>query len=68
MCFPVSILINNEPVSPPLLQPSAHAGGGGVGGSFAPTDSWNQHRPEQTAMWSPNIEVLNKISAERTHF
>ena len=36
------------------FQPSAH---GGVGGSYPPSDSWNQHRPEHTALWSPNIEV-----------
>ncbi|XP_044028690.1 protein tyrosine kinase 2aa isoform X5 [Siniperca chuatsi] len=36
--------------------PSAHGGVGGVGGSYPPTDSWNQHRPEHTALWSPNME------------
>lgn len=41
-----------------LLQQSAHGGvGGGVGGSYPPTDSWNPHRPEHTAPWSPNMEV-----------
>ncbi|KAM4539766.1 protein tyrosine kinase 2aa isoform 8-T8 [Odontesthes bonariensis] len=35
------------------FPPSAH---GGVGGSYPPSDSWNQHRPEHTALWSPNIE------------
>ncbi|XP_045915740.1 protein tyrosine kinase 2aa isoform X2 [Micropterus dolomieu] len=35
---------------------SAHGGIGGVGGSYPPTDSWNQHRPEHTALWSPNME------------
>ncbi|XP_078811341.1 focal adhesion kinase 1 isoform X10 [Oryzias latipes] len=28
---------------------------GGVGGSY-PADSWNQHRPELSALWSPNKE------------
>ncbi|XP_070702792.1 protein tyrosine kinase 2aa isoform X2 [Pempheris klunzingeri] len=35
------------------FSPSAH---GGVGGSYPPTDSWNQPRPEHTALWSPNME------------
>ncbi|XP_024920779.1 focal adhesion kinase 1-like isoform X1 [Cynoglossus semilaevis] len=35
------------------FQSSAH---GGVGGSFPPGESWNQHRPEHTALWSPNME------------
>ncbi|XP_072226288.1 focal adhesion kinase 1-like isoform X1 [Leuresthes tenuis] len=35
------------------FPPSAH---GGVGGSYPPSDSWNQHRPEHTALWNPNIE------------
>uniref|UniRef100_A0A3Q2T206 Focal adhesion kinase 1 n=1 Tax=Fundulus heteroclitus TaxID=8078 RepID=A0A3Q2T206_FUNHE len=39
------------------LQSSAHGGVGGVGGSFLQTDSWNQLRPEHTALWSPNMEV-----------
>ncbi|KAM7373277.1 hypothetical protein PAMP_008142 [Pampus punctatissimus] len=39
-------------------KPSAIGGVGGVGGSYPPTDSWNQHRPEHTALWSPNMEVL----------
>ncbi|XP_057683492.1 protein tyrosine kinase 2aa isoform X7 [Corythoichthys intestinalis] len=30
-------------------QPTAHGG-------FPTTDSWNQHRPEHTAMWSSNME------------
>ncbi|XP_061521366.1 protein tyrosine kinase 2aa isoform X8 [Phycodurus eques] len=34
-------------------QPTAH---GGVGGGFSTTDSWNQHRPEHTALWNPNME------------
>ncbi|XP_042362033.1 protein tyrosine kinase 2aa isoform X3 [Plectropomus leopardus] len=38
------------------FSPSAHGGVGGVGGSYPPTDSWNQHRPEHTALWSPNME------------
>ncbi|XP_028256334.1 focal adhesion kinase 1-like isoform X4 [Parambassis ranga] len=38
------------------FPPSAHGGVGGVGGSFPPTDSWSQHRPEHTALWSPNME------------
>ncbi|XP_055368826.1 protein tyrosine kinase 2aa isoform X2 [Betta splendens] len=38
------------------FPPSAHGGVGGVGGSYPPSDSWNQHRPEHTALWSPNIE------------
>ncbi|XP_036948483.1 protein tyrosine kinase 2aa isoform X4 [Acanthopagrus latus] len=29
---------------------------GGVGGSYPPTDAWNQHRTEHTALWSPNME------------
>uniref|UniRef100_A0A665TKG7 Focal adhesion kinase 1 n=1 Tax=Echeneis naucrates TaxID=173247 RepID=A0A665TKG7_ECHNA len=37
------------------FPPSAHGGVGGVGGSY-PADSWNQHRPEHTALWSPNME------------
>ncbi|XP_058474648.1 focal adhesion kinase 1-like isoform X2 [Solea solea] len=35
------------------FQPSAH---GGVGGSYPPAESWNQLRPEHTALWSPNME------------
>ncbi|XP_041867840.1 protein tyrosine kinase 2aa isoform X2 [Melanotaenia boesemani] len=35
------------------FPPAAH---GGVGGSYPPSDSWNQHRPEHPALWSPNIE------------
>ncbi|XP_029700754.1 protein tyrosine kinase 2aa isoform X5 [Takifugu rubripes] len=47
------------------FQPSAHAGGGGgVGGSFTPTDSWSQHRSEHTAMWSPNIEGNGQAQME----
>ncbi|XP_069033228.1 focal adhesion kinase 1-like isoform X6 [Embiotoca jacksoni] len=38
------------------FPPSAHGGAGGVGGSYPPADSWNQHRPEHTALWSPNME------------
>ncbi|XP_034560621.1 focal adhesion kinase 1-like isoform X7 [Notolabrus celidotus] len=38
------------------FPPSAHGGVGGVGGSYPPSDSWNQHRPEHTALWSPNVE------------
>ncbi|KAL7382799.1 hypothetical protein ABVT39_027834 [Epinephelus coioides] len=38
------------------FSPTAHGGVGGVGGSYPPTDSWNQHRPEHTALWSPNME------------
>ncbi|XP_026203159.1 protein tyrosine kinase 2aa isoform X2 [Anabas testudineus] len=38
------------------FPPSAHGGVGGVGGSYPPTDSWNLHRPEHTALWSPNME------------
>ncbi|KAM9838708.1 protein tyrosine kinase 2aa isoform 1-T1 [Aulostomus maculatus] len=38
------------------FPPSAHGGVGGVGSSFPPSDSWNQHRPEHTALWSPNME------------
>ncbi|KAM9383743.1 focal adhesion kinase 1-like isoform 3-T5 [Pholidichthys leucotaenia] len=38
------------------FPPSAHGGVGGVGSSYPPTDSWNQHRPEHTALWSPNTE------------
>ncbi|XP_054619353.1 protein tyrosine kinase 2aa isoform X7 [Dunckerocampus dactyliophorus] len=35
------------------FPPTAH---GGVGGGFPAGDSWNQHRPEHTALWSPNVE------------
>lgn len=42
----------------PHPQPSGHAGVGGAGGSFTQPESWSQHRPEHTAMWSPNIEVF----------
>nr|XP_043908222.1 protein tyrosine kinase 2aa isoform X9 [Solea senegalensis] len=35
------------------FQPSAH---GGVGGNYPPAESWNQLRPEHTALWSPNME------------
>ncbi|KAJ0054925.1 hypothetical protein NL108_007087, partial [Boleophthalmus pectinirostris] len=28
------------------------------GGSFPQSETWNQHRPEHTALWSNNIEVL----------
>ncbi|XP_032391347.1 protein tyrosine kinase 2aa isoform X10 [Etheostoma spectabile] len=38
------------------FPPSAHSGVGGVGGSYPPSDSWNQHRPEHIALWSPNME------------
>nr|XP_020453069.1 focal adhesion kinase 1-like isoform X3 [Monopterus albus] len=38
------------------FTPTAQGGVGGVGGSYASTDSWNQHRPEHTALWSPNME------------
>ncbi|XP_071355353.1 protein tyrosine kinase 2aa isoform X1 [Trachinotus anak] len=38
------------------FPPSAHGGVGGVGGSYPPTDSWNQHRPEHTALWNPSME------------
>ncbi|XP_034017158.1 focal adhesion kinase 1-like isoform X5 [Thalassophryne amazonica] len=31
---------------------SAHGGVGGVGGNYAPADSWNQHRPEHSALWN----------------
>ncbi|XP_042290682.1 protein tyrosine kinase 2aa isoform X10 [Thunnus albacares] len=27
-----------------------------IGGSYPPTDSWNQHRPEPSPLWSPNME------------
>ncbi|XP_068590453.1 protein tyrosine kinase 2aa isoform X8 [Cebidichthys violaceus] len=37
------------------FPPSAH-GVGGVGVSYPAMDSWNQHRPEHTALWSPNME------------
>uniref|UniRef100_A0A4W6DUM2 non-specific protein-tyrosine kinase n=1 Tax=Lates calcarifer TaxID=8187 RepID=A0A4W6DUM2_LATCA len=40
------------------FPPSAHGGVGGVGSSFPPTDSWNQHRPEHTALWSSNMEAM----------
>ncbi|KAM4631113.1 protein tyrosine kinase 2aa [Polymixia lowei] len=35
---------------------SAHGGVGVVGGGYPPHDTWNQHRPENTALWSPNME------------
>ncbi|XP_068189731.1 focal adhesion kinase 1-like isoform X2 [Antennarius striatus] len=38
------------------FPPAAHGGAGGVGGSYPPADSWSQHRPEHTALWSPNME------------
>ncbi|XP_029975836.1 focal adhesion kinase 1-like isoform X8 [Salarias fasciatus] len=38
------------------FPPSAHGGVLGVGGSYPPTDSWNQHRPEHTALWNPSLE------------
>ncbi|XP_040908475.1 protein tyrosine kinase 2aa isoform X5 [Toxotes jaculatrix] len=38
------------------FPPSAHGGVGGVGGSYPPSDSWNQHRPEHTALWNPSME------------
>lgn len=31
--------------------------GGVGGGSYTPADSWSQHRPEHTALWSPSMEV-----------
>ncbi|XP_061670524.1 focal adhesion kinase 1-like isoform X2 [Syngnathoides biaculeatus] len=34
---------------------------GGVGGGFATTDSWNQHRPEHTALWNPNMEDTGSV-------
>ncbi|XP_068431985.1 protein tyrosine kinase 2aa isoform X2 [Clinocottus analis] len=37
------------------FPPSAHGVIGGVGSNY-PSDSWNQHRPEHTALWSPNVE------------
>ncbi|XP_074543683.1 focal adhesion kinase 1-like isoform X6 [Halichoeres trimaculatus] len=38
------------------FPPSAHGGVGGVGSSYPSSESWNQHRPEHTALWSPNVE------------
>ncbi|XP_069372862.1 protein tyrosine kinase 2aa isoform X8 [Paralichthys olivaceus] len=38
------------------FPPSAHGGVGGVGGSYPPNDTWNQHRPEHTALWNPSME------------
>ncbi|XP_062292483.1 protein tyrosine kinase 2aa [Scomber scombrus] len=38
------------------FPPSAIGGVGGIGGSYPPTDSWNQHRPEPSPLWSPNME------------
>ncbi|XP_061822958.1 protein tyrosine kinase 2aa isoform X4 [Nerophis lumbriciformis] len=35
------------------FPPTAH---GGVGGGFPAGDSWNQHRPEHTALWTSNME------------
>ncbi|XP_060916463.1 protein tyrosine kinase 2aa isoform X3 [Labrus mixtus] len=35
---------------------TVHGGVGGVGGSYPPSDSWSQHRPEHTALWSPSME------------
>ncbi|XP_070777297.1 protein tyrosine kinase 2aa isoform X1 [Enoplosus armatus] len=39
-----------------ILFEISHGGVGGVGGSYPPPDPWNQHRPEHTALWSPNME------------
>ncbi|KAM8841144.1 protein tyrosine kinase 2aa isoform 3-T3 [Spinachia spinachia] len=43
---------------PPLnhFPPSTHGVVVGVGGSYPAVDSWSQHRPEHTALWSPNME------------
>ncbi|XP_034400868.1 protein tyrosine kinase 2aa isoform X1 [Cyclopterus lumpus] len=38
------------------FPPSAHGVIGGGGGNYPPIDSWNQHRPEHTALWTPNVE------------
>ncbi|XP_030596995.1 focal adhesion kinase 1-like isoform X2 [Archocentrus centrarchus] len=38
--------------------------GGGVGGSYPPTDSWNQHRPEHAAPWSPITEDSDQALME----
>ena len=52
------------PSSSLVLFPRVHAqlsAQGGVGGSYPPTDAWNQHRTEHTALWSPNMEVNTRI-------
>ncbi|KAM6899639.1 focal adhesion kinase 1-like isoform 3-T3 [Xenentodon cancila] len=38
------------------FPPAAHGGVGGVGSSYPPSDTWNQHRPEHSTLWSPNVE------------
>ncbi|XP_024117404.1 protein tyrosine kinase 2aa isoform X10 [Oryzias melastigma] len=45
------------------LPPSAHAGGAGT----YPPDSWDQHRAELSALWSPNMEdsVAPSLMEER---
>ncbi|XP_047238966.1 protein tyrosine kinase 2aa isoform X7 [Girardinichthys multiradiatus] len=51
------------------FQPSAQGGVGGVGGSYPPTDSWNQLRPELPVLWSPNIEervCVSQVLMEET--
>ncbi|MEQ2313661.1 putative serine/threonine protein phosphatase [Ameca splendens] len=51
------------------FQPSAQGGVGGVGGSYPPTDSWNQLRPEHPVLWSPNIEervCVSQVLMEET--
>ncbi|XP_056273589.1 protein tyrosine kinase 2aa isoform X8 [Pseudoliparis swirei] len=38
------------------FPPSAHGVIGGGGGNYPAIDSWNQHRPEHTALWIPTME------------
>lgn len=59
--YPSSSLVLSHCVH---TQPSAH---GGVGGSYPPTDTWNQHRPEHTALWSPNMEVNTPTYTQNTY-
>ncbi|XP_023200573.1 focal adhesion kinase 1 isoform X5 [Xiphophorus maculatus] len=44
-------------------------GVGGVGGSYSPSDSWNQLRPEHAPLWNPNMEErldVNQALMEET--
>ncbi|XP_027891578.1 protein tyrosine kinase 2aa isoform X2 [Xiphophorus couchianus] len=50
------------------FQPSP-GGVGGVGGSYSPSDSWNQLRPEHAPLWNPNVEErldVNQALMEET--
>nr|XP_014269377.1 focal adhesion kinase 1 isoform X5 [Maylandia zebra] len=58
--YPSEGFVSNSPHN--HFPQSAHGGvGGGVGGSYPPTDSWNPHRPEHTAPWSPNMEDIGCV-------